>query len=296
MANKVEVTADPEKIREYERLKRELGRRKAERPSRWYCGRPGCDGLPHEGMWFCDHPAPHPVGPEFWRCRHARADQCPPAGDWHVWLLMSGRGFGKTRSGAEWLAYGALHSPGTVWAAVAPTRDDLRATCIEGESGLLAALGMTRGDDNYDKSNLQIRLSNGSLIRGLSAERPERTRGPNLAGMWADELCVWRYPSIWNDLTPALRRGEARIVVSTTPRPTALIRTLVEDETTVVTRGSTFDNEANLSTVVLSKLRQSWEGTRLSRQELFGELLTDTPGAVFNAEWIERGRGELLAA
>ena len=283
-------------MEKYARLRRELGRRLAERPSRWYCDREGCDGEPHDGMHFCEHPLPHPEGAEFWRCRHARADQRPPEGEWLVWMILAGRGFGKSRAGAEWLAFEALHTPGTAWACVAPTRDDLRATCIEGESGLLQALGMSRADDAYDKTNLQIRLPNGSLIRGLSAERPERTRGPNLAGMWADELGVWRYPSIWNDLQPALRRGKSRVVVTTTPRPTLLVRTIVKEPGTVVRHGSTFDNERNLGTAALNKTRQAWEGTRMSRQELFGELLMDTPGALWQAEWIERGRVQLSAA
>lgn len=214
-------------------------------------------------------------------------------GEWGTWLILAGRGFGKTRSGAEWLAHEARHHPRSVWAVVAPTRDDLRSICIEGESGLLQALGMLRGDDAYDKSNLQIRLPNGSLIRSLSAEKPERTRGPNLSGVWADEMAVWRYPTLWNDLTPSLRRGKARKVISTTPKPTALIRQIAADPRTVITQGSTFDNERNLTLSELTNLRTQWAGTRLARQELDGELLGDTPGALWQASWIERGRCEL---
>ena len=206
---------------------------------------------------------------------------------------MAGRGHGKTRSGSEWLADQARRNPRSVWAAVAPTRDDLRAICIEGESGLLQALGMMRGDDAYDKSNLQIRLPNGSLIRGLSAEKPERTRGPNLSGVWADEMGVWRYPTLWNDLTPSLRRGKAQKVITTTPRPTALIRRIAAEAGTVVTHGSTFDNERNLATDELERLRTAWAGTRMARQELEGELLEDTPGALWLPGWIERGRCDL---
>lgn len=203
---------------------------------------------------------------------------------------------GKSRTGAEWLADNARRRPRTTWACVAPTRDDLRDTCIEGESGLLNALDMPRGSDEYDKSNLRIRLPNGSMIRGLSAERPERARGPNLAGLWADELAVWRYPHIWDDLAPALRRGKAQAVVSTTPKPTPLVRMLAEADGTVVTFGSTFDNESNLTASVITSLRQRWEGTRQARQELFGELLTDTPGALWSVESIELGRARFVAA
>lgn len=210
-------------------------------------------------------------------------------------MILAGRGFGKTRAGAEWLVFNARQSPKTTWAVAAPTRDDLRDTCIEGESGLLTALGMTRGDDNYDKSNLRIRLPNGSMIRCLSAERPERARGPNLAGLWADELAIWRYPQIWDDLSPALRRGKARAVVTTTPKATPLVRDLAGRASTVVTRGSTFDNVANLAPSMLTDLRHRWEGTRMGRQELFGELLTDTPGALWTFASIDAGRAKLAA-
>lgn len=264
--------------------------------SRWYCDRLGCDGEPHEGWHFCEHPLPHPAGGDFWRCRHARAAQHPPEGDWLVWIFLAGRGAGKSRAGSEWLAHNALRRPKSTWAVVAPTRDDLRDTCIEGESGLLAALDMPRGSDDYDKSNLRIRLPNGAMIRGLSAERPERARGPNLAGIWGDELCVWRYPHIWDDLAPALRRGKAQAMITTTPKPTPLVRMLAEGENTVVTYGSTFDNESNLSSAVLNDLRRRWEGTRQARQELYGELLTDTPGALWTVESIELGRARFVAA
>lgn len=280
----------------FAQLKRELAARSAGRRSRWYCDRAGCDGEPHEGWHFCEHPLPHPAGEEFWRCRHARAAQHPPAGDdWLIWVILAGRGWGKSRTGAEWLVDCARKRPKSTWAVVAPTRDDLRETCIEGESGLLVALDMARGDENYDKSNLRIRLGNGSMIRCLSAERPERARGPNLAGLWADELAIWRYPHIWDDLSPALRRGKARAVVTTTPKPTPLVRMLAERENTVITRGSTFDNVANLAGSMLTDLRQRWEGTRMARQELYGELLTDTPGALWTADSIELGRARFAA-
>lgn len=267
------------------------------RPSRWYCDRPDCDGEPHPGWHFCDHPLPHPPGDQFWRCRHARANQRPPEGQWRRWLIMAGRGFGKTRAGAEWLAHEASHRPRTTWAAVAPTGDDLRATCIEGESGLLAALNMDREDEAYNKTNLTIRLPNGSVIRGLSAERPERSRGPNLAGAWLEELGSWRYRAAWDNLMPALRRGDARVVVTTTPKPVALVRefAVTDDPSVVLTAGSMFDNAANLSPEAMADLRRRWEGTRQGRQELFGELLLDTPGALWSIATLDATRGVLAA-
>lgn len=271
----------------------------ANRSSRWYCNRPGCDGSPHEGWHFCEHPLEnHPTGAEYWRCRHARPNQHPPKGDWLYWLIMAGRGFGKTRSGAEWLAECAKRTPETNWAVVAPTRDDLKATCIEGESGLLAALGLSRSDDAYNKSDLVLRLPNGSTIRGLSAERPDRARGPNLAGAWLDELASWRYRSAWDDLFPALRRADARVCITTTPRPVPLVREFTDrtDDTVKITYGSTFDNEANLSPQAIAELRRRWEGTRRARQELYGELLEDVPGALWTISMIEGARATLLEA
>jgi phage terminase large subunit-like protein len=262
--------------------------------SRWYCDRPNCDGDPHKGWHFCEHPLPHPTGEAYWRCRHARANQHPPDGDWRYWMIMAGRGFGKTRAGAEWLADQAKKHAGTHWAAIAPTGDDLKATCIEGESGLLHALGMDRLDDAYNKTSMLIRLPNGSSIRGLSAERPDRSRGPNLAGAWLDELAAWRYRETWDNLSPALRRGDARVVITTTPKPVPLVREFTNrtDGSVIVVRGATFDNAANLSPVGLDELRARWDGTRMGRQELYGELLEDTPGALFTSQLIEDARVE----
>src|SRR6185437_9377296 len=127
-------------------------------------------------------------------------------------------------------------------------------------------------------------------IHAYSAEKPDRIRGPNLSGAWCDELCTWRYPQTWTEgLIPALRIGEPRVVVTTTPRTTALIRELAsrEDGSVVLTRGSTFDNEANLSPEAITELRRRYEGTRLGRQELLGELIEDIEGALWNRSMLE---------
>ena len=263
--------------------------------SKWYCDRVNCDGEPHDEWHFCEHSLPHPEGDEYWKCRHARASQCPPEGKWRTWLLMAGRGFGKSRTGAEWIAHQAKSKPMTNWAAVAPTRDDLKATMFEGDSGILNALDMHRDDDAYNKTDMVIRLPNGSMVRGLSAERPERTRGPNLAGAWLDEICVWRFIQTYDDLSPALRRGDARTVITTTPRPIPLIKELVrrDDGTVRLTRGSMSDNKANLSKAALDELTMRWAGTRLARQELEGELLEDDPGALWTHQMIENTRCEM---
>lgn len=269
--------------------------------SRWYCDREGCDGQPHEGWIWCEHGLPHPSGQEYWRCRHARANQRPPTGEWRIWLVLAGRGFGKTRTGGEWLASQAKARAMTTWAAIAPTYDDLKAVCFEGESGLLQALDMRRSDDAYNKTNLQLRLPNGSVIRGLTAEKPERTRGPNLAGAWLDEFAIWKYRQSYDDLLPALRRDEGRICVTTTPRPVPLILEWIKREkeeggngSVRVTRGSMWDNAANLSESALAELRTRWEGTRQGRQELYGELLEDIPGALWSRETIDQNRAVLV--
>lgn len=167
---------------------------------------------------------------------------------------------------------------------------------MEGESGILAALKMRRSDPAYNKTELTIRLPQDGMIRCLSAETPERMRGPNLAGGWLEETGSWRSRAAWDDLFPALRRGDAKVVISTTPRPTALIKefALRTDGTVAITHGSTFDNAANLSVPALDELRRRWAGTRRERQELFGELLEDTPGALWTAQMLDDTRGSLI--
>jgi phage terminase large subunit-like protein len=260
----------------------------------WDCGLSDCDGEPHLGAWWCQHDLEsHPVGSEFWRCRHARAEQLPPSGSWRVWMIQAGRGWGKSRTGAEWLAAQVRAHPGFTWAVAAPTRDDLKATCLEGESGLLAALGIRIGDERYNRSDLQISLGDGTVIRSLTAERPDRSRGPNLAGAWCDELSSWKYEATWHEgLMPALRRGDAQVVITTTPKPVPLVREFAgrDDGTVVVTKGATFDNRANLSAVALDEMRRRYEGTRLGRQEIYGELLEDVPGALWTLQLIDDAR------
>ena len=265
--------------------------------SRWYCDQPGCNGEPHDGFHWCDHPL---EGPHDWTCRHARAAQQPPAafaaGEARIWIMMAGRGFGKTRAGAEWLANQAVKYPKSNWAVVAATIADIRETCFEGESGLLQALGVARGDDNYNKSRLQLRLPNGSMIYSYSSEVPKRARGPNLSGAWLDEIAQWPYRAMWDDLFPAIRRGLAQTIITTTPAPVPLVRefTSRQDGSVVVTRGTTFDNAQNLSEAQIAELKIRWAGTRRERQELFGELLEDVPGAMWTASLIESNRVTLI--
>jgi predicted phage terminase large subunit-like protein len=216
-----------------------------------------------------------------------------PDDDWSIWLLMAGRGFGKSKVGSEWLAHQAALNPGSEWAIFAPTFRDTRKTCIEGSTGLLKAL--QPGElQSYRRNELQIVLNNGSTIYGYSADQPERARGANLWGCWADEVGSWRYEETWHEgMIPALRIGRnPRVVVTTTPRPTRLIRDLVgrRDGSVHVTRGSTWENSDNLSKAALHELRRRYEGTRVGRQELEGELLEDLEGALWRRDSIDENR------
>jgi len=211
---------------------------------------------------------------------------------------MAGRGWGKTRTGAEWLARKALTTPGSEWAVIARTTSDCRKTCIEGESGLLRALGLRRESREYNRNTGEIRLPGGTVIYAFSAEQPDAIRGPNLSGAWADEVATWRYEQTWTEaLMFALRKGDQpQIAATTTPRRTKLLRDLIarEDGSVAVTRGSTFDNAANLSAAFIEGIKARYEGTRLGRQELHGELLADVPGALWTSAMIERARAVLL--
>jgi len=213
--------------------------------------------------------------------------------DWMIWMVQAGRGWGKSAVGSNWLVHQAVIHPGSEWAVFAPTFRDTRKTCIEGSTGILAAF--QPGElDNYRRNELQVILTNGSVIYGYSADQPERARGANLWGAWCDELGSWRYDQTWHEgLVPALRKGEnPRIVVTTTPRPTPLIRSLVArtDGSVHLTRGSTWENRAHLSRTALAELERRYAGTRIGRQELEGELLDDIEGALWQRADIDAAR------
>lgn len=225
--------------------------------------------------------------------RLARKEQLPPDGDWNIWLYLAGRGAGKTRTAAEWLAWQAIENPDTRWAIIAPTYSDARDTCAEGESGIINILRRYHVLKNYNRSNGEIELINNSRIKLFSADEPDRFRGPQHHGAWCDELAAYRYEDAWHQLQFGLRLGDKpRIIVTTTPRPTPLIRTLATrtDGSVAITRGSTFDNAKNLAPSALLELQTRYHGTRLGRQELHGEILEDIEGALWNRSWIEDTR------
>lgn len=207
---------------------------------------------------------------------------------------MSGRGWGKTRTGVEWVIETAKAHPGWRLALVARTAADVRDTMIEGESGLMARSSrafMPR----YEPSKRRVTWPNGAQATTYTAEEPDALRGPQHHAAWADELAAWKYQEeTWDMLQMGLRLGERpRVVVTTTPRPTKLVRALIADPTTRITRGSTYDNAANLAATQLEKFRRRYEGTRLGRQELHGEVLDDVPGALWNRDMLDGARVRL---
>ena len=223
----------------------------------------------------------------------ARPEQLPPKNDWSVWLYLAGRGAGKTRTAAEWLAYEAITRPNTRWAVVAPTWKDARDTCVEGESGLLNILRRYKMLKDYNRSLGEIILTNGSRIKSFSADEPDRFRGPQHHGAWCDELAAYRYMDAWDQLQFGLRLGDhPRVIVTTTPRPIKLIKQLLarNDNSVAVTRGSTFDNAKNLAASALEMFKLRYEGTRLGRQELYGEVVDDVEGALWTRDMIEVAR------
>ena len=227
----------------------------------------------------------------FW----ARPSQIAPPGDWQNWLFIAGRGAGKTRSGAEWVR--SKVKAGCGWIAlIAPTAGDARRVMVEGESGLLAvcwkqdkdAKGNHLGRPIYEPSKARVTWANGAQATMFSAEEPERLRGPQHDAMWCDELAAWaRMQDTWDMATFGLRLGHhPQAMVTTTPKPSPLLRKLMADPRSVVSRGSTFDNAANLAPSFIATVRDRYEGTRLGRQELFAEVLDDVPGALWTRDMI----------
>ena len=220
----------------------------------------------------------------------ARQSQLPPDGSWRIWLLLAGRGFGKTRSGAEFVREEAMRGAAKRIALVAPTAADARDVMVEGESGLLAIARATERPF-YEPSKRRLTWPNGAIATLFSADEPERLRGPQFDLAWCDELAAWRYPAAWDMLMMGLRLGgNPRVVATTTPKPVPLIRALLATPDCTVTRGSTRDNADNLAPAFLKAILTQYEGTRLGRQEIEAELLEDVPGALWTRDSIERAR------
>lgn len=240
----------------------------------FYCENPTCDGRPH--------------GP--WEWNHARADQRPPTdNDWLVWLMKSGRGAGKTRAGAEY-----THRMATVThrlAIVGATGADVRDIMLEGESGLLT-IAAPDFRPAYEPSKRRLTWPNGAVGTTYSAEEPDRLRGPNHGYAWIDEPAHWALVvEAWDNLLFGLRIGRRpRICATTTPRPRPWMKALTNDPRTRVATASTYDNIDNLAPTFAEIVIARYEGTRLGRQEIHGEILEEVEGALWSYDLIEPDR------
>jgi len=233
---------------------------------------------------------------------HARDDQLPPADvagalPWATWLVLGGRGAGKTRAGAEWVRALALgkapftDEPVERIALVGETMHDVRSVMVEGVSGLLAI----HPDDErpvFEPSRNRITWPNGAVAQLFSAEDPDSLRGPQFGAAWADEIAKWRHgEATWDMLQLGLRLGaRPRAVATTTPRPVPLLKRLLADPTVATTRARTADNAAHLAPAFVARMARRYAGTPLGRQELDGEMVDDVAGALWRRAWIEDGR------
>lgn len=223
----------------------------------------------------------------------ARDKQITPEGNWWTtWVVCAGRGFGKTLLGAQDLGQYACENAEVRCAVIAPTLNDVRAVCIEGESGLLSVIPPAL-IQSYNKSLLEIYLINGSIIRGFGSDAFDRLRGPQHHRAWCDELAAWSYPEdTWSMMKFGLRLGEnPQVIVTTTPKPIDLVRSFFdqaadEDSSVILTTGSTYENSANLAKSFIDEMAQL-DGTKLGRQELFAELLSELEGGIVNESWFK---------
>ena len=211
---------------------------------------------------------------------------------YNIHLFLAGRGWGKTLTGAYDTVQYCLENRGVVCGVIAPTYGDLKRVVFAGDSGFIniiePELLSTTG---YNKSDNEIHFYNGSKIIGFPAIEPDRLRGVQFHRAWCDELASWRYRESWDNLMMALRLGQdPKCIITTTPRPTKLIKELAKRSDTQIIKGNTFENIDNLAPSAVAMLKERYEGTRIGRQELFAEILEDVEGALFNGQLIEEGR------
>lgn len=258
----------------------------------WYCKRGRtCDGMPHEGADY----------------GHARADQWPPSGkDWLVWLLRGGRGSGKTRSGAEWtrkMSEGIQRI-----SIIGPTLPHVRDVMVEGDSGLLAVFDLAKTPVLWESSKRRLTIpckckkgkkhhrGDEHYIQAFTGEEPERLRGPQHGAVWLDEPAHFpQIEAVWDNMIFGLRLGLHPVIAcTTTPLPTKWMKNLIAQDDTVSVTVSTYANLANLAPTVKKTMLEKYEGTRLGRQELYGEILDDIQGALWTWPLIEDNRAKPL--
>jgi len=226
-----------------------------------------------------------------WEFR-ARPKQLAPEGDWRIWLICAGRGFGKTDAIVQWAYAQAKNMPGSRGAIVATTAADARDTLVEGESGFLAHPPHDFMP-KYEPTKRRLTFPNGSRATLFSADEPRALRGPQHHWAICDELAAWMYPSAWDMLLFGLRLGsDPRVAIATTPRPIPIIRNLVKDPTCKVVYGSTYENRANLAPAFFNEIITRYEGSRLGQQELMGIVLDDEIAGLWTQARINSTRVE----
>jgi phage terminase large subunit-like protein len=271
------------------RLIEEVKRRESLDIQLWYCDRTpklgsnpvtgrlewqGCDGKPHEGFEY----------------RHARAKQWPPPGmSWRLWLVMSGRGWGKTRTGANWIR--AVSTRVERSAMIGRRGVDVRATMVEGDSGLIKVCEAAQISYDWQPSKREFTFGNGHKVFGYSAEEPDSLRGPQHgAGWWDEPAHMPLLSECWMNYKMGLRLpglpGGTKTLATSTPLPIDWLKERIGEDTTFVTAGATFENEDNLDEASVADLRKEWEGTRLGRQELYGEIVEDVEGALWHTDML----------
>ena len=230
---------------------------------------------------------------KFW----ARPNQIAPEGDWNTWLILAGRGFGKSRAGTEWVREMVKQGHKRI-ALVTATNSDIERVAITGESGFLNSCwkgdktykGETMGLPNWSPTKRTLTWENGAQLQAFSAEEPERLRGPQFSAAYCDELCAWsKDRASWEQLQFTLRLGKhPQVCIATTPKPTKLIQEILKSSKTIATYGSTFDNSANLASTYLEAVKAQFEGTRLGRQELYAEILDEAAGALWTRDLLAK--------
>ncbi len=235
----------------------------------------------------------------------ARPEQLAPDGDWLIWLIMAGRGFGKTRAGAEWVHDIARNTPDARIALIGASLGEVRSVMVEGESGLLAT-AKSQEQILWEPSLRRLRWSSGAQAIAYSAGEPEALRGPQHSHGWCDEIAKWDIQNglknqnhggdslaqrSWSNLMMGLRLGiDQRVLATTTPRAVPLLKALLDRDDIAVTRGSTSDNQANLPDSFLASIHGQYGRSQLGRQELYGELIEDAEGALWTRDLIEKCR------
>ena len=225
-----------------------------------------------------------------WKGFLARPNQITPTGKWDIWLILAGRGFGKTRTGAEWIREQIDKHDVRKIAIVGETAADARDVMVEGEAGILNVYPNNQ-QPKYEPSKRQITWGNGAVAKIYNATEPDQLRGPQHEIAWCDEIAKWKYAQeTWDQLQFGLRIGkQPRQIITTTPRPIKLLKEIIagNEGKVHVTRGKTIDNVSNLAPNFIQKIQKRYEGTRLGKQELNGEILEDIPGALWRLNDID---------